>query len=1128
MRHRHHRPEPAQPAQHLLRLAGQGIVAGRVVQGAGRAVPGQAQPPLQGVGGQVYQPAPEQGIRAHGRQGLQAGAAGDDAGVEGQVPEHLPDLAEQDGVPQHQPGVLGGLGVGVGREAAAQEGRRQHHPGAGGQQHVDGRHGHVAVQPLRAAAGEVEHRARHRPLRLEQQHLVRRAVRQQLGQGPGRHRRQGGAEQAHGVGPGRPLAGLERRRQRRAQALGGPARLQHHPAEQPVVAWGAAGQVVQGLPGGQGGLLVAPAGQDLPLQHRDRAAVDVHRAGLEALVADGAVVGHLLQPGQQLESGRALPLGIVQQRLHQRADRQVLVPGVEEQAPARVEHAAVGLALAAAHAVGDALGQLLQLAVFQDPRLQRQQVERGREDPRQRPQVLELARVHQPPGIDLPPVAVQLLDPGRLQVLELGDADAVLAGHHPAQGHHPGHDLVDDLVGPPEHGLVVGQHRHVHVHIAVPGVHVGGQDDAPVAGLLVGPVQRRQHPGEALGQARQGLADPVQQRQRAHRALPGLGQRGPGPIALLPGRQDLGIQLLAFVLGHGGLEAPLRQVQELDLRRPFLPQIDPVHEAGELRQRLQRDDDVLVELEGVGPPGDGAQALAVGPEAPRLVRVPGLEAHGVGEVVQHRPKPGGAHLGRFFRGAGHIDDHHRLGRIGPGGLHLVADGPHVLVVEMLQGQQGARLGRRLEGEGPGDLQDGLAGLVQVGAEELQAQGAPGRKGRVEDELGAGDHPVGALLLQPRQAAQGLVGDVLPQPLAADLVAAQGDPLQRRPGLVQHLEGDRVPGQDLAQPVVGPAHGPALAAGHGHGPGHQVVDAGAPAHRQLAPGILGDVAADRAGPGAGGVGGEHQPLALGIGHGLLRDDPGLQRQHRGAGQAAVLQLEGLLPDALDPVQLLGIDDHAAALQRHRPAREPGAGPPGDGLEPHPADGRQQRRHLLRRLRHGHRHRQGQAPVGGVGGVGHQGERVEQHVARPDHRAQIALQAPAQARGAVHLGPEAGQQLPAGVQDPEHQRIAARVRLDDRQFLAGILEEALAPAGRVQQFLEQVGVPAMDLQIAQEPHEQPSGTAGHPPVPERLQGLHQVRAQQHGHHLPVPGGGVVERDLPHRGGRFGECGVFHRRV
>ena len=144
-------------------------------------------------------------------------------------------------------------------------------------------------------------------------------------------------------------------------------------------------------------------------------------------MAERAVVGDLLEVAQQLEGAAALALRVVEQRLDQRADRQVLVARVVEQAAPRVEDAAVGLALAAAHAVGDLQRQLLELAVPQDPRLELEQVERGGEDQLERPEVVELARVHQAPGVGGAPVGRERLAQRRVEVLELGDADAVLA-----------------------------------------------------------------------------------------------------------------------------------------------------------------------------------------------------------------------------------------------------------------------------------------------------------------------------------------------------------------------------------------------------------------------------------------------------------------------------------------------------------------------------------------------------------------------------------------------------------------------------------------------------------------------------------------------------------------------------
>jgi len=83
--------------------------------------------------------------------------------------------------------------------------------------------------------------------------------------------------------------------------------------------------------------------------------------------------------------------------------------------------------------MGDFVRQLFQLAVAEDARFQSQQVERGREDMLKHGEIFELAGVHQPGRIDFAAIGAQRRDALRFQVLEFGDADAVLAGHHAAQ-----------------------------------------------------------------------------------------------------------------------------------------------------------------------------------------------------------------------------------------------------------------------------------------------------------------------------------------------------------------------------------------------------------------------------------------------------------------------------------------------------------------------------------------------------------------------------------------------------------------------------------------------------------------------------------------------------------------------
>ncbi len=273
---------------------------------------------------------------------------------------------------------------------------------------------------------------------------------------------------------------------------------------------------------------------------------------------------------------------------------------------------------------------------------------------------------------------------------------------------------------------------------------------------------------------------------------------------------------------------------------------------------------------------------------------------------------------------------------------------------MFQGRQGPVI-LLLEGKGPAECKDDAAGLVHIGSEELQTEGAFHLEGGIEQELRRGDDPVRPLLLQPRQPSQGLVGDVLPESLLPDLVTPQFDALEERAVLGPHLEGHGVIRKDLAERVAPAPHLPVLPLRHGHPPGQEVVEAGPPAYGRFPTSILGNITADGRSPGARRIRGEHQAAHLREVHGFFGDDPGLHLQHLGRRSPSPLQLEALLLKTPDTVELLGVDDHALRMERHRPPRQPRPPSPGNGLEPHLADGRQQRAYLGFLV--GHDHRQG---------------------------------------------------------------------------------------------------------------------------------------------------------------------------
>ena len=228
--------------------------------------------------------------------------------------------------------------------------------------------------------------------------------------------------------------------------------------------------------------------------------------------------------------------------------------------------------------------------------------------------------------------AVELGHPLRIEVLELGDADAVLPGAHAAQPRHLGHDAVDGGLGAPHHAAVVGEDRDVDVDVAVAGVHVRRDDDAPAPLLGEERVDALGQGGVPAHQVDQVAPQRVGQGERAQLPLPGRVDGLQPGVAAEAGARDLVGEEAALVLA--GLVQELADAPgEGALAGALLVDVGRLAEARELREALQRQDHVLVELEGVGARRDGAQLLAVGPEPLRLGRVPRLEEEGVGRAA---------------------------------------------------------------------------------------------------------------------------------------------------------------------------------------------------------------------------------------------------------------------------------------------------------------------------------------------------------------------------------------------------------------------------------------------------------------------------------------------------------------
>jgi hypothetical protein len=74
------------------------------------------------------------------------------------------------------------------------------------------------------------------------------------------------------------------------------------------------------------------------------------------------------------------------------------------------------------------------------------------------------------------------------------------------------------------------------------------------------------------------------------------------------------------------------------------------------------------------------------------------------------------------------------------------------------------------------------------------------------------------------------------------------------------------------------------------------------------------------------------------------------------------------DAVNAIELFGVDDHAAIFKGYAPTGKSGAPAPGNHLEAGFGNGPDQRRHLGFAGGTDHSQRQAKAPVGGIGHMG----------------------------------------------------------------------------------------------------------------------------------------------------------------
>ena len=124
--------------------------------------------------------------------------------------------------------------------------------------------------------------------------------------------------------------------------------------------------------------LLALLAQEIAHGDRHIAEIDVHRAGVQALVAYRAMIGDIAEFVEMPDRDAAPRLFFVQECLDQQRSAEYLVARRIKQVGARHMRAAHRFALAAAQAVLDRIGDLAQFALLQDQAFQFHQVEAGR------------------------------------------------------------------------------------------------------------------------------------------------------------------------------------------------------------------------------------------------------------------------------------------------------------------------------------------------------------------------------------------------------------------------------------------------------------------------------------------------------------------------------------------------------------------------------------------------------------------------------------------------------------------------------------------------------------------------------------------------------------------------------
>ena len=154
----------------------------------------------------------------------------------------------------------------------------------------------------------------------------------------------------------------------------------------------------------------------LRIRMDDITEIDIDRTGTEALVADRAMIGHIVHFVEMPDGNTATGLFLVEKGLDDQTGGQNLVARRIQQVGTRYMGVAHRFAFAAAQTVADIVVEVTQLALFQQQRLLLHQAQRGRIGIVQPGTGQQLAGVEMVFRIDLLLVGSEGIDDRRIQV----------------------------------------------------------------------------------------------------------------------------------------------------------------------------------------------------------------------------------------------------------------------------------------------------------------------------------------------------------------------------------------------------------------------------------------------------------------------------------------------------------------------------------------------------------------------------------------------------------------------------------------------------------------------------------------------------------------------------------------